>query len=67
MLSFCGSLKPLNEVVKLWDFLFAYGVHMNIVAVVSQILLLRKEILSYERPPSIEFPPMNADAVVSIV
>ncbi len=30
----------------LWDFLFAYGVHWNVLAVVAQVLLIREQVLA---------------------
>jgi hypothetical protein len=45
-MTFCACTRPLKEVVLLWDFLLAYGLHLNVLCVLSQLLLLRDEILS---------------------
>src|SRR5690606_24585576 len=31
VLTMCACTRPLPEVLKLWDFLFAYGSHLNIL------------------------------------
>lgn len=49
VLSFSGCTPPLEELLKLWDFFFAFGVHLNIIAVVAQIILNREELLNSEK------------------
>ena len=39
------SQCPFEEVMKLWDILIAFGPHLNILSVVSQVILLRDKIL----------------------
>lgn len=48
-LSFSACTPPLDEIVKLWDFLFAFGPHVNIVCLVAQVVIMRDEVLSAER------------------
>lgn len=33
--------EPLTEVIKLWDFFFAFGFHLNPLVLVAQIILVR--------------------------
>lgn len=49
VLTLCACTPPLPEVLRLWDFLFAYGLHMNILAIVAQLVLARDQILSSPR------------------
>lgn len=49
VLTLCACTPPLPEVMKLWDFLFAYGVHLNILCIVAQLVILREEILRSPR------------------
>lgn len=49
VLTLCACTPPLPEVLRLWDFLFAYGAHLNILCIVAQLLILRNEILSSPR------------------
>lgn len=45
----------LDEVIQLWDFLLAYGVHLNILCVIAQVLKMKEEIMespSCVRPSS---------------
>lgn len=49
VLTLCACTPPLPEVLHLWDFLFAYGPHLNILCIVAQILRMRDEILESSR------------------
>ena len=49
VLTLCACTPPLPEVLRLWDFLFAYGAHLNILCIVAQLLILRNSILSSPR------------------
>jgi cell cycle arrest protein BUB2 len=53
VLTMCACTPPLPEVLLLWDFLFAYGPHLNILCIVAQLVLIRAEILSSPRYVSI--------------
>jgi cell cycle arrest protein BUB2 len=46
VLTMCACTPPLPEVLRLWDFLFAYGAHLNILCIVAQLVILRNSILS---------------------
>jgi cell cycle arrest protein BUB2 len=39
----------LPEVLRLWDFLFAYGAHLNILCIVAQLVISRQSILNSPR------------------
>ena len=45
----CACTPPLPEVLQLWDFLLAYGCHLNILCIVAQLVLIRDQILSTDR------------------
>lgn len=49
VLTMCACTPPLQEVLQLWDFLFAYGTHLNIVCIVAQLVLIRDQILGADR------------------
>ena len=40
---------PLEEVLKLWDFLLAFGIHLNVLAIIAQLLLIRGKLLDCAR------------------
>lgn len=46
VLTLCACTPPLPEVLRLWDFLFAYGPHLNIVCIAAQLVLHRDEIMA---------------------
>lgn len=49
VLTLCACTPPLPEVLHLWDFLFAYGPHLNILCIVAQLIRLRDTILASPR------------------
>lgn len=49
VLTLCACTPPLPEVLHLWDFLFAYGPHLNILCIVAQLNRMRDAILESER------------------
>ena len=49
VLTLCACTPPLPEVLRLWDFLFAYGPHLNILCIVAQLMMMRNELVSSPR------------------
>ncbi len=45
VLTLCACTPPLPEVLNLWDFLFAYGPHLNLLCIVAQLVLIRDQLL----------------------
>lgn len=68
VLTLSACTPPLSEVLVLWDFLFAYGVHMNILFVVAQLVLARNAILELNQPMSVLrlFPLLNARDIIKL-
>ncbi|KAG9250008.1 rab-GTPase-TBC domain-containing protein [Emericellopsis atlantica] len=68
VLTLCACTPPLPEVLRLWDFLFAYGPHLNIVCIVAQLTIMRTQILTSASPNKVlrSFPQLNADLVKSV-
>jgi cell cycle arrest protein BUB2 len=50
VMTFCACTQPLPELIKLWDFLIAYGIHLNILCVISQIILIKNELINSPSP-----------------
>ncbi|KAJ2076506.1 CDC16 protein [Coemansia sp. RSA 988] len=61
-----ASVGPLRQVVRLWDFLLAFGVHLNVVCIVAQLLSMRELLLTTQSPMAFlrSWPPLRADAVI---
>ncbi|PHH64153.1 hypothetical protein CDD81_4900 [Ophiocordyceps australis] len=68
VLTLCACTPPLPEVLRLWDFLFAYGPHLNILCIVAQLTIMRSQILQSPSPNKVlrSFPQLNADLVKSV-
>ncbi|KAI1828489.1 rab-GTPase-TBC domain-containing protein [Xylaria intraflava] len=65
VLTLCACTPPLPEVLRLWDFLFAYGPHLNILCIVAQLIMMRNELLSSSSPNKLlrSFPTLQADKI----
>ncbi|CCM00479.1 uncharacterized protein FIBRA_02513 [Fibroporia radiculosa] len=68
VLTLCACTPPLDQVLQLWDFLLAFGVHLNVLCVIAQLLLMRDEVMSSSSPMRLlrTFPPLEALPVVGI-
>jgi len=68
VLTLCACTPPLPEVLHLWDFLLAFGVHLNILCVIAQVLLIRDEVMASPSPMRLlrTFPPLQAKKVIGI-
>lgn len=49
VLTLCACTPPLPEVLNLWDFLFAYGPHLNLFCIVAQLVSIRDDLLASPR------------------
>lgn len=66
VLTLCACTPTLPEVLKLWDFLFAFGVHLNILCIVAQIILMKDKLLESSSPGKLlrNFPNLKAEEVI---
>jgi cell cycle arrest protein BUB2 len=49
IVTFSACTPPLSELLHLWDYMFAYGIHLNILFVIAQLALIRTELLHSPR------------------
>jgi hypothetical protein len=49
VLTLCACTPPLDQVLQLWDFLLAFGVHLNVLCVIAQLFLMRDEVMKSSR------------------
>jgi len=68
VLSLNTGTPPLEEVLHLWDFTFAFGVHMNVVFTLAQLVLMRDTLLSHPSPCSLfrSLPPLDSQLIISL-
>lgn len=68
ILSLSGCTPPLAELLRIWDFLFAFGVHLNIVCTIAQIVIIRDKIIASDRPMALlrTLPPLDSRKVLSL-
>lgn len=65
-MTLCVCTPPLSEALYLWDKLLSYGVHLNIIFIVAQLLQRRTEILSTKNPMSLlrSFAPLQGRRIL---
>ncbi|AET38914.1 Bub2p Ecym_3428 [Eremothecium cymbalariae DBVPG len=68
ILTLSSCQKPLDQVCKLWDFMFAYGFHMNVLFIVAQLVTMRSEIMNSGSPMNLlrQFPEFDADEIIRL-
>ncbi|KAL8862861.1 MAG: hypothetical protein Q9178_000803 [Gyalolechia marmorata] len=68
VLTLCACTPPLPEVLQLWDFLFAYGPHLNVLCICAQLVIMRETLLTSQSPTKLlrSFPPLQAKLIVEI-
>lgn len=49
VLTMCACTPPLPEVLQLWDFLFSYGAHLNILCICAQLLMMKDTLMASPR------------------
>lgn len=66
VLTLCACTPPLPEVLHLWDFLFAYGPHLNILCIVAQLLMMKDALLASSSPSKLlrSFPALDAQEII---
>ncbi|KAI8372520.1 rab-GTPase-TBC domain-containing protein [Choanephora cucurbitarum] len=68
VMTFSACTPPLKELLHLWDYLFAYGFHLNILFIIAQLALIRKDILQNPSPGNLlrVLPPLNAREIINL-
>lgn len=68
VLTFCACTPPLPEVLHLWDFLFAYGPHLNILCIVAQLLMLKDALMDSPSPTKLlrSLPALDAKEIIGM-
>jgi len=68
VLSLNTGTPPLEEVLHLWDFIFAFGIHMNVVFTLAQLILMRDTLLTHSSPCSLfrSLPPLDSQLIISL-
>ncbi|CAG8583983.1 13176_t:CDS:2 [Ambispora gerdemannii] len=68
VLTVCACVPPLDQVLQLWDFLFAFGIHVNIICIISQLIMMRDKLLESSSPMQLlnirAWPELQAKSVI---
>lgn len=71
ILSLFACVPPLHELLRVWDMLFAVGVHFVVVLAVAHTVLLREQLLNLDmdlmKVLSLRcVPPLQSDLLISV-
>lgn len=68
LLTMCGATPPLDELLRLWDFFFAYGIHMSLVCALSQFILIRESLVNSPSPMAVvhNLPPLHSANIIAV-
>lgn len=68
IMTFSACTQPLSELLKLWDFLLAFGIHLNVLCVVAQVVLIQDEIVKSQSPMKVlrTLPDLDARAIITV-
>lgn len=68
VMTLCACTPPLSEVLQLWDFLLAFGVHFNVLCIAAQLHIMRNDLLQHASPMTLlrNLPPLDARRIISV-
>ena len=70
LMSFFACCRPLNQVLKVWDAMLAFGVHLNVILCVTHLVLLRAVLLAEPHPlqhlTPRRLPSLDAELLVRV-
>lgn len=68
VLTLSACTPPLRSLMRLWDFLFAYGTHMNILFIVAQLIIHRSQLLLAPQPMKLlrNFPDLEENDIIKL-
>ncbi len=62
--------RPFTQLLKLWDFLIAFGPHFNVLCVVAQIIMIREKLLATKNPKALldyrKWPRLRARFIIHV-
>ncbi|OMJ27974.1 putative mitotic check point protein BUB2 [Smittium culicis] len=66
VMTLSAGVPPLDQLLRLWDYYLASGVHLNIVCIVAQVQSIRDLLLTSNRPNEIlrVLPRLNASSII---
>ncbi|SNX81894.1 related to cell cycle arrest protein BUB2 [Melanopsichium pennsylvanicum] len=68
VMTMCACTPPLPEVLQLWDFLLAFGVHFNVLCIVAQLHIMRTDLLESNSPMKLlrNLPRLDARKIIKV-
>ena len=66
VMTLCACTPPLDQVLQLWDFLLAFGVHLNVLCVIAQLLLMRDELMMSKRSVQNFLDDIGTDRTIAL-
>ncbi|OAD04333.1 hypothetical protein MUCCIDRAFT_152335 [Mucor lusitanicus CBS 277.49] len=68
VMTFSACTPPLSELLQLWDYMLAFGIHLNILFIIAQLALIRADLLNSPSPANLlrVLPPLNAKEIMNL-
>ncbi|KAI8082814.1 rab domain-containing cell division control protein [Halteromyces radiatus] len=68
VMTFCACTPPSKELLLLWDVMFAFGLHLNILFIIAQLALIRKDLMASSSPMKLlrKLPSLQAEKIIKI-
>eukprot|EP00727_Mastigamoeba_balamuthi_P013777 m51a1_g9021 hypothetical protein (347) ;mRNA; f:182611-184002 len=68
VLSLCTATPPLAEVLRLWDFLLAFGLHSSVVCAAAQVVIIRDKLFGSPCPGNLfrQLPDLDSARVIKL-
>ncbi|RUS21432.1 rab-GTPase-TBC domain-containing protein [Endogone sp. FLAS-F59071] len=68
ILTLSACTPPLDQILQLWDFLFAFGVHLNVLCIVARLMIIRIDLLQSPSPMKLlrTLPSLEARVVIPL-
>ncbi|KAI8333355.1 rab-GTPase-TBC domain-containing protein, partial [Chlamydoabsidia padenii] len=68
VMTFCACTPPSKELLLLWDVMFAFGLHLNILFIIAQLALMRQDLIISKSPMKLirKLPHLQAKKIIKI-
>ena len=69
VMTFMSNMKPFDQVLRLWDYYMTHGFHLNILAIVALLFLMRPTLLAGSKDgwKFIRESKLDAASIIAVV
>ncbi|KAI9307406.1 rab-GTPase-TBC domain-containing protein [Cunninghamella echinulata] len=68
VMTLCACTPPLNNLLPLWDVMFAFGIHLNLLFIIAQLALIRNDLITNPSPIKLlrKLPMLQPEKIIKI-